>query len=248
MASLRKKYQGIVDQSPEPVTTAPTSEVAKLPPVSDAPKPAEETAKTEPSPADEAAKSAIQERLAEAARAAEIAKEVASQQPTEQKFATEPPQQQMDPAAQFEQMVSDLPERMRDWYRVDPQFLEERAAQVQYAHHVVRRELGEEFTDPYYDRMEYALGLRHAAPLPEPRPLPERKVSAPTRQQSGPPVSAPPSRESHSMSTGRPVDGPASLTGEEKQLARTLNLTDEQYRKGKERMLREKAGGFHQHD
>jgi hypothetical protein len=248
VASLRKKYQGIVDHSTEPVTTAPTSEVAKLPPVSDAPKPAEEIAKTEPSPADEAAKSAIQERVAEAARAAEIAKEVASQQPTQQKFATEPPQQQMDPAAQFEQMVSYLPERMRDWYRVDPQFLDERAAQIQYAHHVVRRELGEEFTDPYYDRMEHALGLRHVAPQPEPQPLPERQRASTPARQNGPPVSAPPTRDSYSMSTGRPQGGPTQLSGEERQLAKTLGLTDEQYRKGKERMLREKAGGFHQHE
>src|SRR5262245_29240469 len=142
MASLRKKYQGVVDNSNEPVTTAPIV-AAEPPPATDAPKPVEEI-KTEPSPVEEAAQNAIKQRVAEAERAQELAKEAASQQPPQQKFATESPQQQpqMDPAAQFEQMVSHLPERMRDWYRVDPQFLEERAAQIQYAHHVVRRELG----------------------------------------------------------------------------------------------------------
>src|SRR5215510_8179106 len=167
MASLRKKYQGIVDHSDEPVTTTPV-EAAKPPPVTDAPKPVEEI-KTEPSPVEEAAQNAIKQRVAEAERAQELAK---TANPPQQQFATEPPQQQLqiDPAAQFEQMVSHLPERMRDWYRVDPQFLEERAAQIQYAHHVVRRELGEEFTDPYYDRMEYALGLGRQPPQPEPRP------------------------------------------------------------------------------
>jgi hypothetical protein len=183
----------------------------------------------------------------EAERAQELAKETASH--PQQKFATEPPQQQrMDPVEQFEQMIAHLPERVRDWYRVDPQFLDERAAQIQYAHHVVRRELGEEFTDPYYDRMEHALGLRHVAPQPEPQPLPERQRASTPARQNGPPVSAPPTRDSYSMSTGRPQGGPTQLSGEERQLAKTLGLTDDQYRKGKERMLREKAGGFHQHD
>src|SRR5262245_22318292 len=214
MASLRKKYQGIVDHSNEPVATAPV-EAAKPPPVTDAPKPVEEI-KTEPSPVEEAAQNAIKQRVAEADRAQELAKTVS---PPQQQFATEPPQQRrMDPVEQFEQMIAHLPERVRDWYRVDR--LDERAAQIQYAHHVVRRELGQEFTAPYYDRMESALGLRHVAPQPEPQPLPERKVSAPARQQSGPPVSAPPSRESHSMSTGRPV-GDTRLTAEQLELART---------------------------
>src|SRR5262245_41951159 len=141
MVSLRKKFQGIVDRSDEPVTTAPV-EAAKPPPVSDAPKPAEQP-EPESNPVKEAEQAAIKQRVLEAERAQELAKTAS---PPQQKFATEPPQQP-DPAAQFEQMVSHLPERMRDWYRVDPQFLEERAAQVQYAHHVVRRELGEEFTD-----------------------------------------------------------------------------------------------------
>jgi len=243
MASLRKKYQGIVDHSAEPVTTSPV-EAAKLPPVTETPKPAEEI-KTEPSPVEEAAQNAIKQRVAEAERAQELSRTASTPQ---QQFANERPQQQpqMDPAAQFEQMVSNLPERMRDWYRVDPQFLEERAAQVQYAHHVVRRELGEEFTDPYYEKMDHVLGLGRQPPQPEPQPLPERKVSAPARQ-NGPPVSAPPSRDSHSMTTGRPV-GDTRLTAEQLELARTLGLTPEQYRQGVERMNREKAGGFHRHE
>src|SRR5262245_36949177 len=120
MASLRKKYQGIVDHSTEPVTTAPV-EAAKPPPVADAPKPVEDI-KTEPSPVEEAAQNAIKQRVAEAERAQELAKTAS---PPQQQFATEPPQQQrMDPIEQFEQMISHLPERMRNWYRVDPQFLE----------------------------------------------------------------------------------------------------------------------------
>src|SRR5262245_30418853 len=113
MASLRKKYQGVVDNSNEPVTTAPV-DTAKPPPVAETPKPVEEI-KTEPSPVEEAAQNAIKQRVAEAERAQELAKTVS---PPQQQFATEPPQQQpqMDPAAQFEQMISHLPERVRSWY------------------------------------------------------------------------------------------------------------------------------------
>src|SRR5262245_38524971 len=243
MVSMRKKYQGVVDHSAEPVTTTPV-EAAKPPPAAETPRPVEEI-KTEPSPVEEAAQNAIKQRVAEAERAQELSKTAS---PPQQQFATERPQQQpqMDPAAQFEQMVSHLPERMRDWYRVDPQFLEERAAQIQYAHHVVRRELGEEFTEPYYEKMDHVLGLGRQPPQPEPQPERQR-ASTPARQQSGPPVSAPPSRESHSMSTGRPV-GDTRLTAEQLDLARTLGLTPEQYRQGVERMNREKAGGFHRHE
>src|SRR5262245_9610013 len=150
MASLRKKYQGVDDNLKEPVTTAPTEELAKPPePIADAPVPPEE-AKTE-DPVEDAARHAIKQRVAEAERAAEFAKERAQQQPLQQqRFAEPEPEtpQMEDPREQFEQSLAHLPERVRSWYRVDPQYLEERAAQVQYAHHVIRRALGEVFNEP----------------------------------------------------------------------------------------------------
>jgi hypothetical protein len=47
----------------------------------------------------------------------------------------------------------------------NPQFLTdpEKAVQIQYCHHVAVREVGEQFTDPYYSRMEQMLGLASAS-------------------------------------------------------------------------------------
>jgi hypothetical protein len=181
MSSMRKKYQGlVVDNSREPVSTPPTTEAAKLPePVADAPQSPEEV-KAE-SPVEEAARSAIQDRVAEAARAAELAK----QQPPQPQFATEPEAPQMDPREQFEAVIAGLPERAKAWYRADPRWLTdpERAAHINYAHHVAIRETGAEGSDEYFDRMEHMRGLRHAAPQPE-LPQPERaRASAPVRRQ-----------------------------------------------------------------
>src|SRR5262249_22009171 len=107
MASLRKKYQGlVVDNSREPVTTAPTEELAEPPePVADAPVPLEEP-KTE-DPVGDAANHAIKQRLAEAERAAEFVKERAQQPPPQQQFAEPEPEtpQMEDPREQFEAAI-----------------------------------------------------------------------------------------------------------------------------------------------
>src|SRR5262245_29677572 len=152
MASLRKKYQSlVVDKSREPVTTAPTEELAKPPePVADAPQVPEEV-KTE-SPVEEAAKSAIKLRLEESQRAAEYAQQRVQQQPPQH---AEPETPQLDAAAEFERCIADLPERAKGWYRGNPQFLldPEQAARVNYCHHVAVRETGEAGTNNYFDRM-----------------------------------------------------------------------------------------------
>src|SRR5262249_39259282 len=148
MASLRKKYQGlVVDNSREPVSTAPTEELAKPPgPVADTPQIPEEV-KTE-DPVEDAARHAIKQRLAEAERAAEFAQQrQAQQQPPHEQFAEpEPETPQMDPREQFEAVIQHLPERAKGWYRKDPDLLlnPERAAQLAYVHHVAARETGAE--------------------------------------------------------------------------------------------------------
>jgi hypothetical protein len=237
MASLRKQYQNlVVDNSDKPVTAAPV-QAAKLPePVTDAPKPAEQP-EPESNPVEEAAQSAIKQRILETERAAELVK---------QRPAAEPEVPQMeDPRAQFEGAIAHLPARVQGWYRGNPQFLTdpEHAAKINYVYHAAAREVGEADTDAHLDRMEHMLFPRQAAPQPEPAPSPERP-RAPAPRQQGAPVSAPPSRESHSMSTGRPV-GRVSLSREEAELAKSLGITPQEYLDGKARMMREKAGGFH---
>ena len=86
--------------------------------------------------------------------------------------------------------------------------------------------------------METHLGLRDEAP-------PQRSTHpAAPRQNRGPAVSAPPTRETLSLSTGRPVSD-VRLSAEERELAATLGLSDNQYAEGKRRMMREKGEGFH---
>src|SRR5262249_62118259 len=107
MASLRKKYQGlVVDNSKEPVSTAPVTEQAKPPePVADAPQPAEVIAKIESNPVEDAAKSELLKRVREAERAAEFAQQRAQPQPPQQFAEPEPQVPQMDPAEQFEAAI-----------------------------------------------------------------------------------------------------------------------------------------------
>jgi hypothetical protein len=243
MVSARKAYQNnlVAGHTPEPVTTAPVSEVAKAPDAVETPQPAEPL-EPKPSPAEAAASSAIKQRLEEVQRAQQLVREQAAQ------YAAEPetPQMEDGPVAAFEQSVAALPERQQAWFKDCPQELwPERVKQIEYNHYVSARETGEIGTPAYYDHMDRALGVRNASPQSE-LPLPQRqRASEPApRQASGPPVSAPPSRESHSMSTGRPV-GRLSLSREEADLAKSLGLTQQQYLDGKARMIREKQGGFH---
>jgi hypothetical protein len=240
MVSARRKYPGVADHTTEPVTTAPVSEVAKAPDAVETPQPVEEL-EPKPSPAEAAASSAIKQRLEEAQRAAELVKQQA-QQPPPQQFAAEPETPQMDERDQFEAAIQHLPPRIQTWYRNDPSWLTdpERNAHLNYVHHVAVRETGGVGTPEYFDRMEHMMGLRDASPEPSPE---RSRASEPARQHSAP-VSAPPSRESASLSTGRPV-GRISLSREEADLAKSLGLTSQQYLDGKARMLREKAGGFH---
>ena len=47
------------------------------------------------------------------------------------------------------------------------------------------------------------------------------------------------------MTSGRPTGEPLRLTREQQELARSLGLSDEEYRAGLMRMNREKQAGFH---
>lgn len=247
MASLRKRYADRIEVSPRqdelPVTTAST-EAAKLPePVTELPPP--EMPETKESPADVAAKNALRERLREMENAEALTRQ-AQQQP---QHATEPRQEPQEPT--FEECIAHLPERARGWYRRDPKLLSdpERAAQVQYVHHVVCRELGGEGTeDAYFNRMEAMLfpsttngQARPTESTPPAAPAPRHE--APPRRAMSAPVSAPPSREPVSMRTGRPQSFRAPLTADEVEIARASGISPERYAQEKEKMLRLRAAG-----
>lgn len=232
MASYIKKYASL---EAEPVTTTP-SEAAKLPDPVD--KPVEPVAPVIENKVEEAAQSAIKQRLAEVERANQSASP--PQQP-------EPEPSRVVDGDPIEEAIRDWPERAKGWVRDDPKFITdpEQSARLNYAHHFAVRETGENGTPRYYFAMESLLELPQAEPSPQPQ---QQQASAPSRPAGAANVSAPPSRESPSMSTGRPVvSSKVTLSAEEREVARASGLSDEQYARGKQRMLREKAAGMHDH-
>jgi hypothetical protein len=227
MAALRKKYQGRADIAPSKADSAPVMAEpparTSMPPVDTSPPP-EDILSAEPEPVEEAGRAAILQRITELERA-----EAISQKPQPPQFANEPPEQ--DP---LEQVLATMPEGVRGWLRARPQYLTdpEKNAQIQHAHLVAARESGDaEFGPQYYERLEHHLGLR-----PQRQPQQTRSVSRPVQQRQTS-VSAPPTRDSISMSTGRPTGGTMSLSGEEREFARMVGLSDAEYAENKRRML-----------
>jgi hypothetical protein len=206
MAALRKKYQGRADIAPSkdaPVASEPPARTS-LPPIDKSPPP-EDILSAESEPVEKAAQSAIQNRLAELERAESVA-----QEPQHPQFANEPQEQQLSP---LEQVLATVPEGARGWLRAHPEYLgdPEQTARLQYSHLVAARETGdEEFGPRYYERLEHHLGLRPQR-QPQQQPRPASRPAA-QRQTS---VSAPPTRDSVSLSTGRPTSR-VQLTGEER--------------------------------
>jgi hypothetical protein len=243
MSSLRKK----VDAAPASADVTPRQ--GETPKLQDsvAASPSERIdAKQE-----EAAQAEIKRQMEATQRAADMV----SPQPAEPEEEPEAHEQE----EQLEQAIANMPERVQGWIRKEPKFLTdpERAAQMQYAHHVARRQTGQEFTDQYYDRMEQLLFQQRRQQQPQP------SQQQPVRQQQyrGAQVSAPPTREVPSMSTGRAMNYNAPLLREESEIADGLResygrnadgsfkITTAEarrlYTEGKQRMLRQKKEGLH---
>jgi hypothetical protein len=242
MALRNKRY--VEEGRNAPPVSVPPTEAAKLPePAVDA-KPPEPMA--ESTPADEAGRAALKQRLKEMENAELLTRAAVSHpQPPPQLQEPQEPQQPT-----LEQAIAHLPERVQRWYKAHPEFLTnpEKAAQIQYMHHVAAREVGEQFTDPYYDRMEQMLGLRA-------RPQPSNGNGAPTlaprnaeplsrpQQRNAVPMSAPPHRDPPLMSTGRAASRPTQLTADQLEMARASGITAEEYQRQLEKMNRMKAAG-----
>jgi hypothetical protein len=248
MASMRKRYVDRIEAGPRqdesPVTSPPVS-AAKLPDAVE-PKAAESLAVENPDPVKKAEKDAIalQLRLQEMNRADELQRQAAQQPPQ----AAEPQQQPQPPS--LDDMIAHLPERVQRWYRNDPELATnpEKAAKVQYCHHVAAREVGEQFSDPYYARMEQMLGLapRGNGQAAQQRPPVSAapRHEAPARQpQRNIPMSAPPTRETPSFSTGRSPSRRLPLTKDELEVARASGISAEQYQENKDKMLKMKMSG-----
>jgi hypothetical protein len=197
------------------------------------------------SPADAAAKSALRERLREMENAETLTRQ-AQQAPQ----PAEPPQQEQPPA---------MPAHIERWLAEHPQYMDpaDHIAQAEiYAATLKCRRDGKIWDQPdFIPALEHHLGLRQQQQRPQPQPQPQqpRNEAPPVRQpqRSTVPMSAPPTRESPSMTTGRPMSRPAPLTREEVEIAlaskQRPNESDEtairRYQYHKQQMNQMRAAG-----
>ena len=245
MASIRKRYADRVEASPRhdgPSVTTPPTGAAKLPdPVVDAKPP--ELPPTE-SPVDKAAKDAIalQLRLKEMERAEQLNREAVQQPPP---HAAEPQQQ---PA---------MPAHIEKWLAEHPQYMDRNdviaQTEISLATMKATRDGLTWNDDDFLPSIERYLGIAprgngHAEQRPVERPAPApaappRYAAPPRQQRSTAPVSAPPSRDVPSFSTGRPQGGPVRLTPAQQEAARFSGISEQEYARQLVKMERMKASG-----
>jgi len=252
MASLRKKYSNVEipsDNNPAPAVASAPVEAALPPPAAEttAPEPPIET-----NPVREAEQTALRDRLKEMQHAEGLQREAI--QHGEHRLAAEPPQQQAMPA------------HVQEWLKKHPQFFNDPIAQAELNLATMKcvRDGLTWNDDNFLPTIERHLGFRqqrqqqrrppqpngsgngHAQIRPQPTaPTPQRNGAQPRQQQrpSGIPVSAPPTRDAPSMSTGRATGHRAPLSEAEMEIARNSGLSLEEYQAQKEKMLRLKAAG-----
>lgn len=141
---------------------------------------------------------------------------------------------------------SGLPDRAKNWLRAHPDYITDanKNATMQKMHNVAEYQTGQTFTDAYFERMEVLLGFK-----PETQQQP---AASPQPQHSAAPVSAPPTRDAPSMSTGRaPTPTKVTLSPEEREVAASIAQSrgmtqqeaEREYARQKLRMIQEKQAG-----
>jgi hypothetical protein len=246
MASLRKRYQSrLEDNGGAPVAAVPQETAAKLPEPAADPKPIEQPTAAESDPVGEAERNALRERLREMERAGSIAQQTVNRP----QYATEPQRPQ--------QTIPEVPGPVKAWLAEHPEYLSDVVGQAELQLATLRslRDGRSWNDDDFISVLERNLGLSQQqtqpqsngdterAASPKPAPVPRNGTQQrPVVQRQGAPVSAPPTREVPSMTTGRPVSD-VRLTVEEAQLAKSLGISEDEYKQQKARMNRLKAQG-----
>jgi hypothetical protein len=246
MSSIRKKYRPEnADTQDAPVQTAPSGVVERQSPSAtdkaDAPLPPERPVESDP--VREAEQAAIKQRIAEMDRAEGLVREHVQRQP---QFATERPKPQQAPA---------MPAHVQAWIDSHPEYFRDHVKHAELAlatAKCTRDGLGWDHAE-FVPTVERHLGLRQEArpngnghdrspPMASPRPAPR---NPPTRQQhfGGPSVSAPPTRDTPSWSSGRPVNTHAPLTQAEREIARASGVSEDEYQRQKQKLNQLKAAG-----
>ena len=234
---MRKRYSEN-GKDGSPVTAMPQTTAAQLPDSVEDDVPTEPVRIDEPSPVKQAETAALKQRLAEVQRAETLAHTATQQQP---RTATEPKQQQIE-----------MPAAVKTWLDAHPQYMDTNDVVAQAEIHLATVKTlrdGKSWHSP-----DFLSTLEHHLAFRQPQTNGSQAVhvdpAAPPRQQVRPaapaaPVSAPPTRDVPSMTTGRLTNEPLRLTPEELSLAATMGISPQQYAEGKKRMLREKAAGLH---
>jgi hypothetical protein len=256
MTSIPRKYRDRVDvEDAKPVVAEPPPLSAAETKPAETPKPAEKP--VEKNPVEEAA---LKARLAEMERAQKMAGAQPQQPQRAEPLAIE--DEPKPPSTEQIIANSGLPERMKAWLRAHPEYILDQAKNVQLhkMHTVAEYEAGGEWSDGFFQRLDHfhlhgfkqpslnGNGAAHQSAVQQPRQAyrPTQAAAPPVRQQqySGPPVSAPPTRETLSMATGRSVNRRVPLTEDERQIARSSGISDAEYEQQKDKMNAMKVAGY----
>ena len=147
-----------------------------------------------------------------------------------------------------------MPASVQKWLTEHPQYLEDAVAQAELNLATMKAvRAGKTWHDSdFLDAVERYLGLNetrpngngysHAEsrPLTAPRPVPH---NPPRQQYGGVPVSAPPTRNPPSFSTGRPQTAQAPLSQAEREIAQASGISESEYQMQKAKMQKLKAAG-----
>lgn len=144
-----------------------------------------------------------------------------------------------------------IPDSAKAWLRQHEEFITDEAKnqKLQSMHHVAKHNAGGEFTDAYFHQMDVLLGFKQDGAATS-NGSAGQPMSSPQRQSA--PVSAPPTREAPSMSTGRsPTSTKVTLSAAEREIAATIAVSrgmtqaeaEREYAKQKLEMQKAKADG-----
>ncbi len=148
-----------------------------------------------------------------------------------------PPQKLTDDP--FEAQIANLPDSAKSWLRQHPSYMTDakKNRQIQYLHDRAEEKNLEPFSSTYFEFIETELGLRQRAAVDESdddEPAPRMVVSAP------------PSKETHSMSSGK-TRSSVTLTPEHREFARISGIGEVEYaRQLLELERRKKTGHYDQ--
>jgi hypothetical protein len=223
----------------------------RVTPSSTATAPAVEKSSTDAAAQEAAAQAAIRQRMDENAATAGALD-----------HKDEPPlPEPQQPSAEQIIAGSPLPDRAKDWLRQHPEYVTDpiKNAQLQKLHNVAEYQAGGEWTDGYFDRINVLLGFKQEQ-LQQPnsnRAQPTAQTVVRRQYAAGPSVSAPPTREAPSMTTGRAFGHmQQQLNKDEREIAwasrphdnMTRQEAEAQYLANKRKMLAMKAAGELQGD